>query len=162
MGIFVKLVEYIKFQLIRTMLPSVPTVESTILLATLAHFGQKDKVGKAYIFHPLRIMLKMHDDVSKMVALLHDVLEDTAFTAKHLELLGYSKVVVDNVVNITKVKGETYAEYLLRVKSSHISLAVKKEDLLDNLHRCSSESLDEDTRKYLHKKYTKALKSIDH
>ena len=65
-----------------------PTLEDAILIAVRAHKGQRDKADASYILHPLRVMLTMDSDVERVVAVLHDVIEDTeiaAFFEQHLE-----------------------------------------------------------------------------
>src|SRR5688572_22404616 len=54
-------------------------LEQAILLATEAHAGQTDKGGQPYILHPLRVMMSMapNDIVGRVVAVLHDTIEDT-------------------------------------------------------------------------------------
>ena len=56
------------------------TLERAIEIAKTAHAGQFDKAGKPYIFHPIRVMLRVHNEFEKMVAVLHDVVEDTPIT----------------------------------------------------------------------------------
>jgi len=135
------------------------TLSDTIIFATDAHNGQLDKSGEPYILHPLRIMLKMDSDEMRQVALLHDVLEDTDKTVNNLIDKGFSDSVIDAVVAITKIKNETYEEYLKRVKSNSIALKVKVEDINDNLNRL--ENLDINTQTRLKNKYKRAFELLD-
>ena len=59
---------------------SKPTLKDAIELATKHHKGQFDKGGQPYIGHPLRIMEKMTLEDEKIVAILHDIVEDTDIT----------------------------------------------------------------------------------
>jgi len=59
-------------------------LEKALTIAYTAHAGQVDKAGEPYILHPLRVMLKMRSDEEKIVALLHDVVEDTDITLADL------------------------------------------------------------------------------
>ncbi len=63
---------------------SVPTVEDAIALAVEAHRGQKDKSGQPYILHPLRVMFSRNSEIERIVAVLHDVVEDTGRTIDDL------------------------------------------------------------------------------
>ncbi len=65
------------------------TLEDAIALAALAHKGQVDKAGEAYICHPLRLMLTMTSEAERMVAVLHDAVEDTHVTLDALETGDY-------------------------------------------------------------------------
>jgi len=112
------------------------SVDKAILIAVGAHFDQKDKAGEPYILHPLRVMIKydLLKEEEKIVAVLHDVLEDTVVTALDLVKGGFSSVVMDALCCITRNKGEDYSVYLRRVKSNDIAKRVKVADLLDNLN----------------------------
>lgn len=112
------------------------TLESAIALAANAHRGQRDKAGRPYILHPLRVMLKMKTDEERMTAILHDVVEDTPWT---LEGLTRAQVPINVVIAVgfltrKKEQNEIYMEYIHRVCRNWISLAVKIEDLKDNLN----------------------------
>lgn len=102
------------------------------IIAARAHRGQKDKGGKAYIFHPLNVALRSKGRQEKIVALLHDVVEDTSITTDDLKNAGFSNEVVNAVSAITKIRGEAYEAYLNRVKSDRIARAVKIADLQHN------------------------------
>jgi len=65
-----------------------PTLEDAIVLAAGAHRGQTDKAGQPYILHPLRVMLQLEDEVGRISAVLHDVLEDTAITLDDFPYVG--------------------------------------------------------------------------
>jgi len=89
-----------------------PTLEDAILMAVEAHRGQKDKAGAAYILHPLRVMLYMETETEMMVAVLHDVIEDTKETKKvtieYLKEAGYSEEVLQAIDCLTRRDGEEY------------------------------------------------------
>ncbi len=56
------------------------SIEKALQIAAQAHEGQKDKDGQPYILHPLRVMNAVEDKTAKIVAVLHDVIEDTSVT----------------------------------------------------------------------------------
>jgi len=107
-------------------------LERVIALAALAHSGQYDKAGMPYILHPLAVMLKMRTYDEKVVAVLHDIVEDTHVTADTLKKLGLKEKVIFAVVAITRKKDETWKFYLNRVKRNPLARAVKIQDLLHN------------------------------
>lgn len=109
------------------------TLQDAIALATKAHQGQKDKAGAVYINHPLRVMSRMATDEERMVAVLHDVVEDTSITLQQLRVAGYPKAVVDAVDALSRRKGETYEQFIERLKPNALARKVKIGDLEDNM-----------------------------
>lgn len=105
-----------------------------IRIAAVAHAGQFDKGGNPYILHPLKVMhyLKSDDEELMAIAVLHDVVEDTAITYAYLREQGLSERVIDGVRDVTKVPGETPEEYQARVMRNIDSIRVKMEDLRHN------------------------------
>jgi GTP diphosphokinase / guanosine-3',5'-bis(diphosphate) 3'-diphosphatase len=69
------------------------TLGKAIAIAAQAHQDQYDKAGAPYILHPLRMMLRMSSETEMMVAILHDVVEDTAWTPDQLRQAGFSESV---------------------------------------------------------------------
>ena len=53
------------------------TLERAIEIAVTAHKGAYDKAGEPYILHPLRVMMRVDSQTEKIVAILHDVIEDS-------------------------------------------------------------------------------------
>lgn len=101
-------------------------------VAYKAHKGQKDKGGRAYIFHPVTVAFHVKGHKQKVVALLHDVIEDTNVTYANLIDCGFSDDVVQAVKAITKIDGEPYENYLSRVCQNEIAKDVKLADLRHN------------------------------
>ena len=101
-------------------------------IASKAHKGQKDKGGEDYFKHPLAVSNKLSGEKDKIVALLHDVIEDTDVTVNDLKKAGFSDEVVLAVSVITKKADEDYEEYLNRVKQNPIALRVKIADMEHN------------------------------
>lgn len=102
-------------------------------IAYKAHKSQKDKGGKAYIFHPLHVAFNVRGKNEKVVALLHDVVEDTSIAFSDLKDMGISDVCVEALMAITKRHGEDYEIYLKRVKSNDIARRVKIADISHNM-----------------------------
>ena len=110
------------------------TLEHALVIAALAHAGQRDKAGQPYILHPLRMMLKLETEQERMVALLHDVLEDTAVTLAALEEAGFSVEVLQAVQTLTRGPGESRMEAAQRAAQDPLALSVKLADNADNLN----------------------------
>lgn len=105
-----------------------------LVLATNAHSGQFDKGGNPYILHPLKVMhyLRSEDEELQCIALGHDVIEDTDVTYKLLVEEGFTERVIQGIRALTKVPGETYDEYKLRVFANPDAMRVKMADLRHN------------------------------
>jgi (p)ppGpp synthase/HD superfamily hydrolase len=110
-----------------------PTLQDAIALARQVHQGQRDKAGKPYIEHVLRVVASLDAADDKIVGALHDVLEDSAYTAESLRRMGYPDRIVHAVECLTKRDGEDYEHYIGRVKQDAIARRVKIADLKDNM-----------------------------
>jgi (p)ppGpp synthase/HD superfamily hydrolase len=113
-------------------------LETAIRVAVTGHAGQTDKEGLPYITHPLRLMHAVTDDAAKIVAVLHDVVEDTSVTLDDLRREGFSEAILASVARVTHQKDQPYADYVVACKPDPVAKAVKLADLTDNcsLHRC--------------------------
>lgn len=109
-------------------------IEKSLEIALNAYSGQKDKAGKTYILHPLRIMHKMETEEEMSVALLHDVIEDSDYTAEDLLSNNIPTEVVNAVQCLTKIKGETYEEFIERVLINNLASKIKTVDIEDNIN----------------------------
>jgi (p)ppGpp synthase/HD superfamily hydrolase len=108
------------------------TLETAIALAAQAHSGQRDKQGLSYILHPLRVMMRVEGDSARIVAVLHDTLEDTSLTEDDLRRAGFDQTIIDAVLCVTHDKAEPYADYVVRCAANPIARQVKMADLEDN------------------------------
>lgn len=102
-------------------------------IASHAHEGQHDKAGRDYILHPVRVSEKCITLKAKIVALLHDTIEDTDVTADYLRKQGFPEEIVEAVLSVTRQEGETYDDYVLRAAANPIGREVKLADLEDNM-----------------------------
>lgn len=112
------------------------TLERAIQLAAIHHAGGKDKMGKPYILHPLRVMSSLGLDVTdahRIVAVLHDTIEDTELTADDLYEEGFSEEIVTAVLLLTKTSDYDEDEYFRKIMNNPIARAVKIKDLEDNM-----------------------------
>lgn len=110
------------------------TYEKALEIATEAHKGQKRWNGDDYITHPIRVASQFDNEQFKIVSILHDVLEDTNVTAEELNLIhGIDQNLVNVIIRLTKLDGESYADYITRVNENAWARVIKIEDLKDNL-----------------------------
>ncbi len=131
-------------------------VDYAYSFAQQKHDGQYDKAGKPYIEHPVAVSNMLDTEDEKVVALLHDIIEDTDTTPADLLSRGFTPAQVSAVVALTKRNHESYKSYLERVKNNNLACAVKLADLTHNsdLSRLNVIT-DVDTKRV--KKYKEAL-----
>ena len=108
-------------------------LERAIELAVQHHKGQTDKAGQPYILHPLRLMLAMTSEEEQIVAVLHDIVEDTPVTPNDLRQEGFSGAIVAAIECVTKRVGEDYESFIERISHDPLARVVKLADLEDNM-----------------------------
>ena len=108
------------------------TLERAIEIAARTHAGQTDKGGAPYILHPLRVMLRVAPGAQQIVAVLHDVVEDSDVTFEDLEREGFAAEVISGLRAVTKVEGESYEDFVARAARDPVGKAVKLADLMEN------------------------------
>lgn len=125
--------------------------------ARQAHHGQTDKGGQPYIEHPLRVayFVRRHGEDAMVVALLHDVFEDTTHKPTGLTLTQ-----LDALHAITRREGEVYRDYIERCGANPLARRVKLSDLEDNLSQERMAALPERERLGLGKRYVKAMRYL--
>ena len=127
--------------------------DKALRIAKRAHAGQKDKAGQDYITHPIRVAERCDDPRAKIVALLHDTIEDSDVTADYLRKDGFREEIVEAVLAVTRREGEDYDDYVRRAAQNELGYMVKRADLEDNMDiRRLPELTDRDVerlRKYL-------------
>ncbi|WP_322766907.1 HD domain-containing protein [Frankia sp. Cr1] len=146
------------------------SLRDAVALATRAHAGQLDKVGDDYIGHPLRVMEAVGDaarragvdpDQARMVAVLHDVVEDTDVTLATLTSLGYPSDVVAAVDALSHRDGESVEHYLARVADNALSVVVKRADMADNSNPVRLARLPRDQADRYARRYSSRIRLLD-
>lgn len=136
------------------------TLERAIEIATEAHRGQLDKAGCEYITHPLRVMAAGKSLEEKIAGVLHDVVEDSGWTFEMLEAEGFSAEIIAALRCLTKLSAnEPYDKFITRIKDNPLAVAVKLNDLSDNMDIRRLPYLSDKDVKRL-KKYLKAYKQL--
>lgn len=137
-----------------------PTLAQAITLAAEAHQEQLDRAGQPYILHPLRVMFQMESDLDRIVAILHDVVEDTAYTFADLRQMGYSEEIIAALDGVTRREEESYEAFVERSAQNPISRRVKLADLTDNMdiRRLDGELSDKDVARL--KRYQRAWQRL--
>jgi (p)ppGpp synthase/HD superfamily hydrolase len=135
-------------------------LERAIEIAQEAHKGVKDRGGHDYINHPIRVMHAMSNDQEKIVAILHDVVEDSDWTFDRLKEEGFEDSVIESLRCVTKYsEEEDYQEFIKRAATNKIATKVKMADIEDNLDLSRLGTLTEKDLTRI-EKYKKALKYL--
>ena len=109
-----------------------PLTKKALTLCFEAHKEQKDKSGLPYVFHPFHLAEQMTDEATTVVALLHDIVEDTDYTLTDLAAMGFGEAVLDAIALMTHDDDTPYMDYVARIKENPIAKAVKLADLAHN------------------------------
>ena len=137
-----------------------PLTKAAMKLCFAAHKDQLDKSGIPYVFHPIHLAEQMEDEYTTVVALLHDVLEDTSYTRADLAEMGYPEPVLDALTLMTHDEKTDYLDYVRAIKENPIARQVKLADLR---HNSDLTRLEEITPKALERveKYKAALALLE-
>lgn len=120
-----------------------PKTKMALKLCFEAHKEQTDKSGMPYVFHPFHLAEQMETEETTIVALLHDLVEDTAYTVEDLADMGFSKAVTDAIALMTHTKNIEYMDYVRRIKENPIAKTVKLADLNHNSDLSRLDIVDE-------------------
>ncbi len=130
-----------------------------MIIAYNAHQNQFDKANIPYIYHPIHIAEQMDTELECIVALLHDVVEDTDITLNDLEK-EFPQEVIDLLKILTHDKKIDYIEYIEKVKTNPIATKIKIADLKHNSDITRLENITPTDLKRI-EKYKKALEILD-
>ena len=134
--------------------------KKAIKLCFEAHKDQFDKSGLPYVTHPLHLAEQMSDETTTVVALLHDVVEDSSFTMDDITAAGFPKEVTDALVLLTHEDTVPYLEYVASLKHNPVARCVKLADLQ---HNSDLSRIDSPTEKDMARvqKYRKAINLLE-
>lgn len=124
-----------------------------------AHKEQVDKSGMPYVFHPFHLAEQMNDEATTVVALLHDVVEDTDITFEDLEKQGFGEEIISALKLLTHNDDTPYMDYVAKIKNNKIATKVKLADLKHNSDLSRLDTVDEKALKRK-EKYEKAIKLL--
>lgn len=125
-----------------------------------AHKEQVDKSGMPYVFHPFHLAEQMQDEKTTIVALLHDVIEDTSYTWTDLEQMGFESDVMEALKLLTHDPIVPYMEYVAAIKGNPIARKVKLADLRHNSDLSRLNAVDEKSLER-RKKYQNAIALLE-
>ena len=137
-----------------------PKTKMALKLCFEAHKEQIDKSGMPYVFHPFHLAEQMKTEETTIVALLHDLVEDTDYTIEDLINMGFDQAVTDAISLMTHADNVDYMDYVRMIKENPIAKEVKLADLKHNSDLARLDVVDE---KALNRreKYLKAIKLLE-
>ena len=137
-----------------------PLTKNALKLCFEAHKDQIDKSGMPYVFHPFHLAEQMADENTTIVALLHDVIEDTEQTLDDLRKFGFAEDVLSAISLMTHADDVPYMEYVVKIKTNPIAKAVKLADLKHNSDMSRLDRITQ-TDEERAKKYKQAIELLE-
>ena len=109
-------------------------VERAIAVAMYAHDGQAQWNGSPYILHPLHVMAQFEDDFHKILAVLHDAVEDSKGKVT-LQMIGelFGNQVMAIIAILTHDPDVPYDDYIKDISTSQAATSIKIVDLEHNM-----------------------------
>ena len=135
-------------------------IKKALEIAFDAHKDQVDKAGLPYIYHPFYLATQMETEDSIIVALLHDVVEDSPYTFEDLENHGFSTTIIATLRLLTHEDSEDYITYIHRVKENELARIVKLADLKHNSDESRLSHIDDKARERLNR-YAESIKILE-
>lgn len=108
-------------------------LQKALQIAVEAHKDQTDRYGVPYLRHVMRVAERGKNDDERIVGLLHDVVEDTDWTFDDLSREGFPEYIIEAVNCLTRPEEESYDHFIERIKTNRLAIAVKLNDLEDNM-----------------------------
>ena len=136
-----------------------PDTKKALRLCFEAHRDQTDKSGLPYVFHPFHVAEQMPDEKTTIVALLHDVVEDTSCTLRDLRDMGFDKDVLEALALMTQDKGVPDMDYVANLKGNELARTVKLADLRHNSDLTRLDEIDDAALRRV-EKYAAAIKLL--
>lgn len=134
--------------------------KKAMILCFEAHKDQKDKSGLPYVFHPFHLAEQMETEETTIVALLHDVAEDTAITLEDIAKMDFGAPVLDALTLLTHDPSVEYMDYVSEIKKNPVAKAVKLADLRHNSDLTRLDTVDEKALAR-NKKYKEAIALLE-
>ena len=109
-------------------------LSKAIAMAAAAFQDKKDKGGKPYILHCLRVMndVDQADEALMCIAVLHDLLEDCPERLEEFTNANFGSRIVRAIQTLTHHETDSYDDYIERIALNEDARIVKLADLKDN------------------------------
>ena len=140
------------------------TLQRAIEIAQDAHKGATDKQGKPYIDHPLAVAALVPTEELKIIAMLHDVMEEDPcnYNKEKFRIENFSEAIINALICLTRVNGVNYWDYIRRVADDDLAIEVKLADLTHNSDRSRipNPTKEDEARWEKYRKATKYLTDV--
>lgn len=136
------------------------TTKKALKLCFQAHKEQLDKSGLPYVFHPFHLAEQMDTEDTTVIALLHDVVEDTDYTLDDLTKLGFSASIIEALALMTHDPKMPYLEYVEKISSNPLAAKVKLADLRHNSDLSRLDAVDSEAMARI-EKYAAAIALLE-
>ena len=137
-----------------------PLTKKAMKLCFTAHRDQTDKSGLPYVFHPFHLAEQMPDENTTVTALLHDVVEDTAYSLEDMRGMGFPEPVLDAIAQMTHDESVPYLTYVAKLRDNPIARTVKLADLRHNSDLSRLDAVDAAALKRV-EKYRRAMALLE-
>lgn len=137
-----------------------PKTKKAMKLCFDAHKDQTDKSGLPYVFHPFYLAQQMQTEETTVLALLHDVVEDSAYTLEDLRNLGFGEKILEALTLLTHDEGTDYMDYVRAIRKNPLAKAVKLADLRHNSDLSRLDTVDEKALARV-EKYARAIAILE-
>lgn len=135
------------------------STRKAMTIAFNAHLGQVDKSGVPYIYHPIHLAEQMETEEECVVALLHDVVEDTDISFEQLEK-EFSSEIIEALKLLTHECEVEYMDYVRKIKNNPIARKVKLADLHHNSDITRKDEVTEKDKER-NEKYHRAIEFLN-
>lgn len=125
-----------------------------------SHRDQLDKSGMPYVFHPFHLAEQMDSEEAVTLALLHDVVEDTATTPEELARMGFPPRVLSALALLTHADDVPYMDYVAKIAQDPLATQVKLADLRHNSDLTRLDAVD-DHALARQEKYRQAIQLLE-
>ena len=133
--------------------------KKALKLSFEAHKNQVDKSGMPYVYHPFHLAEQMNDENTTIVALLHDVPEDTDITVEDIRKMGFNEEVCEALKLMTHDDNVPYMDYIKKLRNNQIAKTVKLADLKHNSDITRLDIVDEKALMRV-EKYKRAMEEL--
>lgn len=115
-------------------IPEEAAIDLALIILGCSAYGQKQRSGEGFAEHPLQVATTdIQSRTKRMIAILHDVVEDSDWTLEDLQDVGFSDRVIRGVDGVTRREGEPYLDFIVRCgQSGDDAITVKTSDLKHN------------------------------
>lgn len=135
-------------------------VAIAMIMCAKAHMSQTDKAGMPYVMHSMRVAANFTNPQLVIIALLHDVLEDSTSTTANDIDNAFGGVILAAVKMLTHINGEDYFDYIKRIKAHSEIIKIKLADLEDNMNILRLDNITNKDMARLNK-YVKAYRILN-